>query len=102
MQVILHNDDTIHGFEAAQKLAEDVLEKALKGRLGEMVTRVEVWVSDENGPKGGPDDKHCSMEAHPKGKRPVGVQNNAADVASAMRGAARKLARALDKERPAR
>ncbi len=98
MQIILHNDDTLEGFESAQALAEEVVGKALKGKVADMVTRVDVWVSDENGPKGGPDDKRCSMEAHPAGRKPVGVHENARDVAAAIRGAAKKLARALEKE----
>ena len=97
MQIILHNHDAVHGFESAQKFSEDTLEKALRG-LSDKLTRVEVWISDENGNKGGPDDKRCTMEAHPKGRKPVGVKNNAGDIPAAIRGAANKLASALEHE----
>ncbi len=97
MQIILHNDDTIHGFESAQAFAEDVIGKALHG-MADRLTRVEIWVSDENGPKGGPENKKCSIEAHPSGRKPVGVHAHGPDVPSVMRTAAKKLARVLDKE----
>ncbi|HGG63190.1 MAG TPA: ribosomal subunit interface protein [Rhodobacteraceae bacterium] len=97
MQVILHNHDAVHGFESAQEFAEDVLNRALKGKL-DRLTRVEIWVSDENSHKGGADDKRCSMEAHPKGRKPVGVKNFAADIPAAIRGAATKLSHALEHE----
>lgn len=97
MQIILNNDDILHGFDSAQSFAEDVLERTLKGKA-QHLTRVEIWVADENGAKGGPDDKRCSMEARPKGRKPVGVQHNAADIPAAIRGAADKLARVLERE----
>ena len=97
MQIILHNDDTLHGFEAGRAFVEEVLGAALHG-MGERLTRVDVWVSDENGPKGGPEDKKCSMEAHPRGRRPVGVSAHGADIPAAIRAAARKLARVLEKD----
>ncbi len=98
MTVILHNDDALHGFDAAQEFAEEVLQKEIKGRRWDMLTRVDVWVADENAQKGGPDDKRCSMEAHPAGRKPVGVKHHAPDIPAAIRGAAKKLARALEKE----
>ncbi len=97
MQIILNNDNVLHGFESAQSFTEEVLKKALKGKAKHL-SRVEIWVADENGPKGGPDDKRCSMEARPKGKKPIGVHHNAADISAAIRGAADKLARRLERE----
>ncbi len=100
MQVILHNDDVLHGFESAQEYTEEVLRKAIKGHRWDQLSRIEVWVADENSSKGGPDDKRCSMEAHPRGKKPVGVRNHAPDIAHAISGAAEKLARVLEKDLP--
>ncbi len=97
MQIILNNDDILQGFDSAQDFTKDVLEKALKGKASHL-SRVEVWVADENGAKGGPDDKRCSMEARPKGRKPIGVRHNAADIPAAIRGAADKLARVLERE----
>ncbi len=97
MQVILHNDDILKGVDGVQAFAEEELGKALHGKV-ERLTRVEIWVADENGEKGGPDDKRCSMEAHPRGRRPVGVKHHADNVKAAIKGAAKKLARALEKE----
>ena len=97
MQVILHNDDVLADLASTQAFTEEALKKVLHGTV-ERLTRVEVWVADENGEKGGPDDKRCSMEAHPRGRKPVGVRNHAADVPAAIKGAAKKLARALERE----
>ncbi len=95
MQVILYNDDTLADVESTRKYAEEALKTALHG-MTERLTRVEVWVADENGEKGGPDDKRCSMEAHPRGKKPVGVKDHAASIPSAIKGTAKKLAVALE------
>ena len=97
MQIILHNDDTLHGFESAESFAEETVNKALKGKT-DRLTRVEIWVADENAQKGGPEDKRCSMEAHPRGRKPVGVKHYASDITAAIRGAAKKLSRALEHE----
>lgn len=63
-------------------------------RFGDRVTRVEVYLKDINGPKGGV-DKSCVMEARPAGVEPVVVENQAADGYDAIRGAAAKLDKAL-------
>jgi len=95
MQFILHNDDTIHGFDEAQEFAREVVSKALKGRE-DRLSRIEIWIADENAGKSGPDDKKCTIEAHPRGTKPVTVHANADAVIPAIRAAASKLAHALE------
>jgi hypothetical protein len=61
------------------------------GWLGGRITRVDVRVRDENGDKGGDDDKRCVMEARLRGRQPVAVTYHAATVEAAVGGAVGKL-----------
>ena len=74
---------------------EDVL-----SQLSEHITRVEVHLSDENGPgkdlKAGLGDKRCMMEARVEGHHPLAVTAHAASVHQAIDGAAQKLARLVE------
>jgi len=96
MQLILHNDDALHGYEAAEARVRKELDKgAMKGFLDAM-TRIEVWIADENAQKHGANDKRCTMEAHPMNLKPVTVTHHAPTVNEAIAGAAEKLAKALE------
>ncbi len=53
-------------------------------------------MSDQNGTKGGKDDKRCVLEAHVEGRKPVAVVENAANTKQAVQGAIDKLVRMLD------
>lgn len=64
-------------------------------RFSERITRIEVHLTDVNGDKGGRDTR-CVMEARVAGMPPVAVDEQADTVREAVRGAAGKLARALD------
>ncbi|TBV04715.1 HPF/RaiA family ribosome-associated protein [Phytopseudomonas dryadis] len=65
-------------------------------RFEDFLSRVEVHVSDENGSKGGADDKRCQIEARPKGHQPVSVTHKAESLEQAVEGAAEKMLHALD------
>lgn len=60
-------------------------------RFSGRLTRVEVYLTDENGDKGGPDDKKCTLEARPAGHQPVVVTHKAATFEQAVDGAAREM-----------
>ena len=64
-------------------------------RFAEKLTRVEVYLSDVNGHKGGV-DKRCLLEARPRGQQPVAAEDTAADPSGAVEGAVGKLERLLD------
>lgn len=83
-----------HGGEALASTITTMLEQALD-RFSEHVTRLEVHLSDENGKKGGKDDKRCVLEARMEGRKPVAVVENAATVKQAVEGAIHKLVRML-------
>jgi len=70
---------------------EDALE-----RFDDLLTRVEVHVSDENAEKSGAQDKRCQIEARPKGHTPVSVTHKAESLDQAVQGAAEKMSHALE------
>lgn len=64
-------------------------------RYRDRLTRVEVHLSDVNGPKGGPDSR-CVLEARPAGRQPVAVTHEAGSPDDAVSGAVEKMDRLLD------
>lgn len=94
VQIQVNTDRNIEGGERLVQEVEEMVAGALK-RFGDRITRVEVHLSDENAQKGGRDTR-CLMEARAAGLDPVVVDELAADVQRAVRGAAGRLERALD------
>ncbi|MEC5385880.1 HPF/RaiA family ribosome-associated protein [Uliginosibacterium sp. H3] len=95
MQIQVNTDSNIVGRDALQTHVGDVVKHALH-RVHTHITRVEVYLSDENGNKSGQNDKRCVMEARLEGKKPVAVTHHAANLHQAIDGAAYKLIRLLD------
>ena len=62
--------------------------------LSDQLTLVEVYMTDINGQKRGV-DKHCGIEARPRGMDPVAVDHDAAEANEALVGACAKLKSAL-------
>lgn len=96
MQIQINTDHNIPGREALSAHVSSVVERALK-HVGEHITRVEVHLTDENGPKTGPKDIRCVMEARLENHQPVTVTEEAATLHQAVDGAADKLARLVGK-----
>ena len=63
-------------------------------RYKERLTRVEVHLSDVNGPKGGRDCR-CALEARAAGRQPVAVTNEAHTPDDAVKGAVEKMSSLL-------
>ncbi len=63
-------------------------------RFRDRLTRVEVHLSDVNGPRGGVDHR-CLLEARPEGLQPVAVSHEAGSKPEALRGAVDKMHRML-------
>ncbi|MCD6663298.1 MAG: HPF/RaiA family ribosome-associated protein [Comamonas sp.] len=95
MQVHVNTDRQIQGGEPLAKWVEQETLARL-ARFREHVTRVEIFLSDENGGKAGANDKRCRMEARPAGLPPVTVTATADKLADAFTSAAERLLRALD------
>lgn len=66
------------------------------GRFDDLLTRIEVHLSDENGSKDGLDDKRCLLEAKIAGKEPVAVTNLGDNYDLALNGAISKLKSKLE------
>jgi ribosome-associated translation inhibitor RaiA len=95
MQILVNSDHHIHGGESANETVEAIVEAAVD-RFADRITRIEVHLSDTNGPKHGERSKRCVMEARVGGLRPVATSDEAPNLLSAVEGAANKLKRALE------
>jgi ribosome-associated translation inhibitor RaiA len=96
MQIQINTDRNIEGREALVTQVSGVVESALS-RFSDHITRVEVYLSDENSDKkGGTRDMRCMMEARLEGRQPIGVSHQAATLDLAVDGAAGKLTRLIE------
>lgn len=96
MQFQFNTDSSVMGTANVSERIEAMVREKL-ARFEDRLTRVEVHVSDVNGSKHGADDKHCTMEARPRGGRPIGVTGKADAVDDAARRAANTLAQRLER-----
>ncbi|MDC0886287.1 HPF/RaiA family ribosome-associated protein [Altererythrobacter sp.] len=96
MQVQFNSDSSVMGTEnVAERIEAAVREKL--ARFEERLTRIEIHVRDVNAAKQGADDKHCTIEARPRGGSPIGVTGEASTVDNAARKAASTLAQRLER-----
>lgn len=96
MQFQFNSDSSVMGTaNVAERIENQVRHKL--ARFEDRLTRLEVHVSDENGAKGGGDDKTCVIEARPRSGKPIGVTEHAADVDAAARKAASTMAQRLER-----
>lgn len=96
MQFQFNTDSSVMGTaDLAARIEAQVCQRL--ERFTDRLTRLEVHVSDVNGRKAGSDDKHCMIEARPRGDKPIGVTAKAADVDAAARIAANTMAERLER-----
>ena len=95
MQILINSDHNIKGGESANETVQSIVETAVD-RFADRITRIEVHLSDTNGPKHGERSKRCVMEARIGGMRPLAVAHEAPNLLSAVEGAADKLKRSLE------
>jgi len=95
MQIQINTDNHVEGSEELTRDVESMVEGAL-GRFSEWITRVEVQLSDEDGPKNHGNAKRCVMEARPEGHQPLSVSHQGATMDQALKGCIKKLERVLD------
>ena len=65
-------------------------------RYSEKITHFEVHLSDENGDKGGEEDKRCMIEARVSAVKPIAVTHKADNIDQAIHGAIDKLRRSIE------
>ena len=95
MKIQINTDHNIKGSEALSAWIIGEVESALDHVI-DRTTRVEVHLADENGGKGGQDDKRCVMEARLEGWQPVAVRENAATLELAVQRASHRLAQMIE------
>jgi ribosome-associated translation inhibitor RaiA len=96
MIIQLNTDKNLAGTEKLNAYLNSLISEELS-RFSRQITRVEIHLSDENGPKGGLNDKRCIIEARLEGMKPIAVTNHAETQELAVEGAITKLKTSLEK-----
>jgi hypothetical protein len=91
----LRTDNHIKNSEELADRVQAACEGSLARQYADRLRRVEVYLKDVNGHKGGI-DKNCAIEAHLDGHQSVTAHHQAASIDEAVSGAVDKLARALE------
>lgn len=96
MKVQVNTSNGVGSKDALERWAGEFLGGQL-ARFEQDITSIEVQMSDENhASSGGGVDKRCTLEARVNGRAPIAVTHHGPDQNLAFRGAADKLANALD------
>jgi ribosome-associated translation inhibitor RaiA len=80
--------------EHSQPLIAELTEEL--SRYSSHITRLEVHLSDEDGPENGQNDIRCMLEARIEGRQPIAVINKANNNEQAVSGAIDKIKTSLD------
>jgi len=94
MEIQFNTDKTINGKERHEKYFSEIINKKLE-RFELHLTKIEVYLSDQNGNKEGQSDTRCLLEAKIKGKQTIAVSNTADSTEFAVLGAVDKLIASL-------
>lgn len=95
MLINVRTDNHIQGREALVAEVTTTVEESL-ARFGAQLTRVEVFLADENSHKTGDNDKRCTLEARLAGLPPLAATGNGASLDQAIDGALEKLSSLLE------
>ena len=101
MKVRIDHDDHIRSSQERSEEIEHLVQGQL-ARFGELITSVQVHLSDENGPRVTHGDRRCLMEARLAGREPIVVSYRGDSLWQAVSGAASRLERAIDQSRDRR
>ncbi len=85
MQINIHHPHLKSNDDAILEAVQHTL-----GRFENRLTRIEVFIKDINADKGG-GDKHCTIEARPRGLDPMAAEHEADSILIAVSAAADKL-----------
>lgn len=95
MLVQIHTDKNIEGGSRFSEFFTNEIKNEL-ARFDEIVTRIEVHVTDENASKSSPNDKKVVIEARVEKKQPIAVTAHGDTVEKAFFEALEKVTRVLD------
>lgn len=94
MTIQVNSDKNITVSEAfIAKITQDL--NSSLARFDEFVTRLEVFLADENSERQGSNDKRCTIEVRIKGLDPEAVTSTADDIGLAFKLASDKVAQLL-------
>jgi ribosome-associated translation inhibitor RaiA len=97
MHIQVNTDRNTEGSEKLSQYVEETVEHTLN-RFSDRITRVEVFLSDQNSSqKGGDNDKRCVMEARLAGLQPITVSDDSATYDQALDGAVKKMRKTLSR-----
>ena len=95
MLVQIHTDKNIEGGSRfSEYFSAEIKEKL--ARFNEIVTRIEVHVTDQNGSKTSPNDKKCVIEARIEKKQPIAVTAHGDTAEKTFSQALEKVQRVLE------
>ena len=87
--------DSVTKSDNIEQYVQDQVERHM-AHVADRLTRVEVHLRDENSShKSAANDKHCTMEARPRGRQPLAVDHKGDNMQQVIAEAAGKLERAL-------
>ncbi|RDC57648.1 HPF/RaiA family ribosome-associated protein [Pedobacter chinensis] len=95
MTIQLNTDKNLTIHQEYEDKIQTQITEALS-RFSDLITRLEVHLSDENGSKDGLEDKRCLLEARISGKEPIAVTNVGNNYDLAITGALTKLKSTLE------
>lgn len=95
MQIQINSDKNIEITKEAKDDLKSKVEKKLD-RFDNLVSRVEVHLSDENSDKSGLNDKKCLMEARLLNRQPIIVTDHSDNVGKSFVSSLNKLQRKID------
>ncbi len=95
MHIEVSTDNSIDGSAGLTRLIEDSVQHEL-AHLESHITRIEVHLSEVHSASTSQNEKHCMIEARPKGLQPTVAKDSGATVEQAVKGAASKLKSSLE------
>lgn len=96
MLIQLNTDKNIDGNARLESYLNTLIKDELE-RFNEHITRIEVHLADENGPKKGADDIRCTLEARLENRQPIAVTSHANTIEKATSEALDKLSASIGK-----
>ncbi len=97
MRVFVNTGNDVDGGQELTARVRNEVTHALRW-FSDRLTRVDVYLTDENSDKGGSNDRRCVMEAHVAGREPIVATEQQSRFAMAYAQAAEKLQRAVKRD----
>jgi ribosome-associated translation inhibitor RaiA len=95
MRIQVNTDKNVTGSEELRISLTSLLSEELS-RFNDLITRLEVHLSDEDGKKDGQSDKRCLLEARLEGRQPIAVTSQANSHEQAVKEAIGKLKSSIE------